>query len=203
MRYHSCHTARTRGFRTCLRGPPSHRFTRPTQPQSPETGFRRSMPANEENAGILSLANVQDAGLAREIERADLGGMHMKPLVRPGHESHPSAGMFTNAQVKISGGTFLNVAHIYECDAPALGGGPAFPIAVLSLQAVSFATRSHYPHCNRPFEPVPVLTPEPTSTTDVALRFLILYQKMRTIMGPLTLWLLIKMRIQRSTVERH
>jgi hypothetical protein len=79
--------------------------------------------------------------------------------------------MFANAQVKISGGTFLNVAHIYECNAPALGGGPAFPIAVMGLQAVSFATRSHYQHCDRPFEPVPLLVPEPTSTTNVALRF--------------------------------
>jgi hypothetical protein len=86
--------------------------------------------------------------------------------------------------------TFMNAGS------PALGGGPAFPIVVLGLQAVSFAKRSHYPHCNYPLEPSP-------STVYVALRFPSLYHEMKIMIAPLTLWLFIKIWIQRRAIERH
>lgn len=70
-------------------------------------------------------------------------GSHRELPARPEGESHSSVGMFTNAQVKeISGGIFHNVAHIYESDSPAPGGGLAFQFAALSLQAVFFALLS-------------------------------------------------------------
>jgi hypothetical protein len=174
-------------------------------PQDTDSQWKPA-PPNEDNPQTSSFANAQDEGLTRAIKRVDLGTGQVRPPARPGHKSHSSATMFTNAHINaINGGTFNlnNVAHIYECDSPAQGGGPAFPIAMLGLQAVSFATRSHYGNCDRPFESVLLLMPEPTSTTNVALRFPVLYQEMKPIIGPLAVWFFIQMWIKRRAVEHH
>lgn len=133
------------------------------------------------------------------MKRAAFAARYMEPPVRPGRDRPSSAGIFTNAHIgTIHDGTFVNVAHIYESDSPpAQGGGPAFPVAVLSLQAVSFATRSHYPHCDHLSSySLPLLIPESMgSTSSLVLYLPSLHQDMRTVIGPVALWLLIKMLV--------
>ncbi|KAF5313864.1 hypothetical protein D9619_013091 [Psilocybe cf. subviscida] len=173
-----------------------------------ENGQWRPAEAAHEDPPLASPSSrVQSQGLDLEAFPMDLTDLeepypspHSWPIVRPGHGDQPSAGMFTNAQVKIFGGTFVNVAHTYQCDSPALGGGPGFPIMVLGLQAVLLATRSHYPHCNHQYNPQPLLVADTASTVngDMALCFPLLYRELKTTIAPLALWFFIKMWIQRN-----
>lgn len=113
---------------------------RPTPPddQSSQTwtqgyaeGQWRPTPPNEDGPQSSSFAKAQDGGPTQETERTDPGAMHMRQPALPGHRSHASAEMFTNAIVTIYGGTFENVAHIYGHGSPAL-------IAVLGVFCFCF-----------------------------------------------------------------
>lgn len=165
--------------------------------QDYEDGQRRLVPSNEDDPQTSSFAETQDGGRTRETERMDRGVTHMRSPALPEHGGHASAAMFPNAKVTIHGGTFQNDAHIYGCDLPAQGGGPAFPIAVLGLPVMSFATCPRYPHCDHLFDPFPLPMPQATSKTSVALILPFLYRQTE-IMGSLALWfLLIKPLVQR------
>ncbi|KAF5324975.1 hypothetical protein D9619_009837 [Psilocybe cf. subviscida] len=122
-------------------------------------------------------------------------GVRPKSGARPGHGSQ---SMFANAKnVKVSGSTFVTVAHNYEAESPVFSGGPAFPIAVLSLQAVSFATRSNYPYFGHQLDLQMMASPP---SVNVALQFPSLFHEMKIMV---TLWLFFKMWVRQRAGEHH
>ncbi|KAF5312741.1 hypothetical protein D9619_003610 [Psilocybe cf. subviscida] len=191
----------------------------PTAPssQNHEGHQWRPTEAAHEDPSPTTSTNRQDGGFTGEafpIDRMDVDESHsgtpwsqrrsdprMKSGTRPGGGSQSSASMFTNARVTISGGTFVTVSHNYEAESSVFTRGPAFPMAILGLQAVSFATRSNYPHFDNQLGLPPVLAPP--STVDVALRFPSLFSEMKIMMAPLTLWFFLKMWIQRRASEHY
>lgn len=159
---------------------------------------RPAEPARDNYPPTSTFTSGQDEQVARPASSIDLTDLDEPNSDTVLAQQHSGPHMFTHARAKIFGGKFVN---IYEFDSPALGSGPAFPIAVLGLQTVSFATRSHYTHCNYPLEPAPVVSSP--STIYVTLRFPSLDREMRIAMAPLTLWFLMKLWIQRRANQNH
>ncbi|KAF5309558.1 hypothetical protein D9619_012464 [Psilocybe cf. subviscida] len=184
-------------------------YTSSTQFQSPNMwsqnhtdGQWKPTHQNEHNPATSAFANTQGAQVSRETERVDLVARYMQPPEQHGHESPSSVRMFINAQIdEIVGGTFHYDMHILKYDSPALGGGPAFPITVLGLQALSFTMRPHYPHYNYPLAPTAVIR-SPSTLWHIGLQFPSLYSEMIAI-GPPTLFIFINMWIHLWAIRHH
>lgn len=88
------------------------------QPPAPTSTSRQDQVIPQEDDPIYLM------DLDSTVHSQRRGDPYMNPATRRRGNSPSSGGIFTAAQVNgISGGTFYNVAHIYESDSPASGGG--------------------------------------------------------------------------------
>ncbi|KAF5321423.1 hypothetical protein D9619_002147 [Psilocybe cf. subviscida] len=192
---------RPRARASRLDPPPTQSRHPPTWRRDQEYGYRTPTPPRKDNPQTSSSANPHNEGFTREMERADLGARQMKPPARHRHSSPSSAAMFTNAQVNaISGGTFHNVAHNYESNAPAPVGVSVLQYAGLaSLHVTSTATLQYYLYSRHP----QVAPPPVPSDICVVLHFSSLYREAK-IAGSFALWVwFIKMWVQRRAIHHR